>query len=70
MASLRLTIKNSRINLTISYLADKYKTSGENALVLLVEVLSESYDHEDERHGRLKALAVEFASHFNHGFES
>ena len=54
----------SRADLTISYLADKYKTSGENGLVLLLEVLSERYDPEDERCGRLQALAKELDQHF------
>lgn len=41
----------------ISYLANKHRTSGENALVLLLHVLGERHDPDDERHNRLLNLA-------------
>lgn len=46
-----------RVDFTISYLAGKRRSSGENALVLLLKILGDRYDPGDERHGRLLALA-------------
>lgn len=48
---------SQRIDLTIGYLADKYRSSGENALVLFLRFLGSRYDPDDERRGRLLALA-------------
>lgn len=46
-----------RIDLTINYLQDQYRSSGENALILFMQVLADHYDLEDERHSRLLNLA-------------
>jgi len=46
-----------RIDLTTSYLQDKYRSSGENALILFLQVLAGRYDLDDERHDRLLNLA-------------
>jgi len=48
---------SERVDVTIGYLSEKRRTSGENALVLLLQLLGERYDPVDERHGRLLALA-------------
>jgi V8-like Glu-specific endopeptidase len=47
---------NERVNLTISYLADKRTKSGENVLALFLKVLADAYDSEDERHELLASL--------------
>jgi len=47
----------ARVDVTIEYLSEKRHASGENALVLLLRILGARYDSEDERHGRLLALA-------------
>lgn len=44
-------------DILIEYLAKKHRTSGENALVLFLQLLGARYDSKDERHGRLLALA-------------
>jgi len=54
----------SRVDLTINYLVEKHKKDNRNALVLLLEVLSEKYDPEDERADRLQNLAFELDQHF------
>lgn len=50
---------SERVDVTISYLADKYRTSGENALTLLLEALADRYPPDDERHRQLQQLAVQ-----------
>jgi V8-like Glu-specific endopeptidase len=45
------------VDLTISYLYGKYRSNGENALVLFLEALSSRYDEADQRNPRLKVLA-------------
>jgi hypothetical protein len=47
----------ARVDVAIGYLSNKHRTSGENALVLLLRLLGARYDSADERHGRLLALA-------------
>ena len=46
-----------RVDVTISYLANKHRTNGENALVLFLQILGGRYHSDDERHGQLLALA-------------
>ena len=48
---------SGRVDITISYLSDKRRTSGENALILLLRALGDRYDLSDERHDRLINLA-------------
>ena len=49
---------NGRIDNTISYLSDKYNAAGENAIVLLLRVLSGKYHPDDSRPSRLIQLAA------------
>jgi len=49
----------SRVDLTLDYLREKRRRSGEHALVLLLNVLSSRYDPADERHGLLADLATQ-----------
>jgi V8-like Glu-specific endopeptidase len=46
-----------RVDLVISYLVDKRRKSGENALVLFLKTIGESIDIEDDRHDQLLTLA-------------
>lgn len=48
-----------RVDAVISYLHDRRRRDGSNALVLLLRVLSDQIDPEDERHHHLAALANE-----------
>lgn len=48
---------SERVDLTINHLAEKYRASGENALVLLLQTLGDRYDPADERHTQLLKLA-------------
>ena len=48
---------SERVDNTISYLADKRRTSGESPLIILLRILGERYEPEDERHERLITLA-------------
>jgi len=48
---------SAQVDLTINHLADQYRTSGENALVLLLRVLATRYDPAMEIHNRLLDLA-------------
>lgn len=47
----------ARVDMAISYLSNKGRTNGENALVLLLRVLGDRYNPPDERHDRLITLA-------------
>jgi hypothetical protein len=46
----------ARVDMTISYLVDKRRTDGRNALVLFLRVLGEKYEPEDKLHGELVTL--------------
>lgn len=48
---------NSRILLTINYLADKYNTRGENALIIFLDILGNIYGPNDGLHDKLIKLA-------------
>ncbi|HZU69949.1 MAG TPA: serine protease [Ktedonobacteraceae bacterium] len=50
-----------RVSLVIGYLAEKYRANGENALVILLTILTERYPPDDDRHERLRTLAGQFA---------
>ena len=49
---------SAQVDLTINHLADQYRASGENALVLLLRVLATRHDPAMEIHGRLLDLAA------------
>ncbi|MBD3308978.1 hypothetical protein GF339_21405 [candidate division KSB3 bacterium] len=51
------TTRKARVNSTLSYLENKYRRGGENALILLLRALGEEYASKDERHDRLLNLA-------------
>lgn len=53
----------ARVDLIINYLRDKRRNSGESALVLLLQVLSERYDPEDERSSLLFNRAYQLEHH-------
>ncbi len=46
-----------QVDITISYLADKHRTSGENVLILLLRILANKYDPPDERYDLLNTVA-------------
>lgn len=46
-----------RVNLTISYLANKQNEHGDSILAIFLETLSDEYELEDERHNRLTTIA-------------
>ncbi len=48
-----------RVNAVLSHLADQYRASGENALVVFLEVLADAYAESDRRHAQLAALAAQ-----------
>lgn len=48
---------DERVKLTISYLADKKTEHGDSILAIFLRILSNSYDHGDERCTRLATLA-------------
>jgi hypothetical protein len=52
----------SRVDAVISFLHEKHRRDGSNALVLLLRVLSSQIDPEDEHHHRLATLADELES--------
>lgn len=47
----------ARVDITINYLVDQHRTTGESALVLLLRVLGGRYDPMDKRHDLLLRLA-------------
>lgn len=49
----------ARADLVVGYLVNKFRTDGENALILLLRELSDRYDPSDERNGRLLGLIDE-----------
>lgn len=55
---------NQRVDLTIGYLVDKHWKNGESVLVIFLEVLTERYDVQDDRHEKLQTL-VEQLRWFN-----
>jgi hypothetical protein len=57
--------KAARTDLTISYLSSKSLINNENALVILLEELSKSYDENDELPKRLKLLAFQLKQHLS-----
>jgi V8-like Glu-specific endopeptidase len=46
-----------RVDLTISYLMNKKKENGEQALIILLRILADRYDPKDERNNRLNSIA-------------
>jgi len=48
--------KKGQVDITISYLSNKHRTSGENALVLFLKILAERYDPADERYDLLRTI--------------
>jgi len=46
-----------QVDVTIGYLVDKRRASGESVLVILLRILGQRYDPSDERHNRLITLA-------------
>jgi nucleoside phosphorylase len=54
----------ARADLVVGYLVNKFRTDGENALILLLKELSYRYDPNDERHGRLLGLVGELEQTF------
>ena len=46
-----------RVNLTISYIANKQNERGDSVLAIFLKALSDEYELEDERHNRLTTIA-------------
>lgn len=49
----------ARVDLVVDYLLNRFRTDGQNALILLLKELSYRYDPDDELHGRLLGLIGE-----------
>jgi hypothetical protein len=52
----------SQVSVLISYLADRYRADGQNALVLFLDVLADNYDENDQLHSDLLDLAKNLAA--------
>jgi hypothetical protein len=52
----------SQVSVLISYLADRYRADGQNALVLFLDVLADNYDENDQLHDELLNLTEELAA--------
>lgn len=48
--------RGARADLVVDYLVNRFRTDGQNALILLLKELSYRYDPDDELHGRLLGL--------------
>ena len=52
----------SQVDMIISQLADQYRSDGQNALVIFLQVLAENYDEATQLHGDLLDLAERLAA--------
>jgi len=53
----------SQVDMVISQLADQYRSDGQNALVIFLQVLAENYDVATQLHGDLQNLAEQLAAY-------
>jgi hypothetical protein len=53
----------AQVNTIIAQLADHYRTDGQNALILFLEVLAENYDESHQLHHDLLDLAAQLATY-------
>lgn len=52
----------SQVDMVVAQLADQYRTDGQNALVLFLQILAENYDASNQLHGTLLDLAAQLAA--------
>ena len=57
-----VNMPRSQVDMVVAQLADQYRTDGQNALVLFLQILAENYDASNQLHGDLLDLAAQLAA--------
>ena len=52
----------AQVDMVVAQLADQYRTDGQNALVLFLQILAENYDASNQLHSALLDLATQLAT--------
>lgn len=57
-----VNMPRSQVDMVVAQLADQYRTDGQNALVLFLQILAENYDASNQLHRDLLDLATQLAA--------